>query len=67
MSEDIAIIGIGLFPFGRHEGVNAIQMGVHAANLALDDIAALQGGVQAGDGIRHATKMRVTSAECEPS
>ena len=37
MSQDIAIIGIGLFPFGRHEGVNAIQMGVQAANLALDD------------------------------
>ena len=37
MSQDIAIIGIGLYPFGRHEGVNAIQMGVQAANLALDD------------------------------
>lgn len=37
MSHDIAIIGIGLHPFGRHEGVNAIQMGVRAANLALDD------------------------------
>jgi acetyl-CoA acetyltransferase len=37
MSQDIAIIGIGLHPFGRHEGVNAIQMGVQAANLALDD------------------------------
>ncbi len=37
MSQEIAIIGIGLYPFGRHEGVNAIQMGVQAANLALDD------------------------------
>jgi acetyl-CoA acetyltransferase len=37
MSQDIAIIGIGLHPFGRHEGVNAIQMGVKAANQALDD------------------------------
>ncbi|MCH7891265.1 MAG: thiolase family protein [Myxococcales bacterium] len=37
MSQDIAIIGIGLHPFGRHEGVNAIQMGVKAANLALED------------------------------
>ena len=35
MSRDIAIIGIGLHPFGRHEGVSALQMGVHAANLAL--------------------------------
>ncbi len=37
MGHDIAIIGIGLHPFGRHEGVTAIQMGVHAANLALED------------------------------
>ena len=37
MKSEIAIIGIGLFPFGRHEGVNAIQMGVRAANAALDD------------------------------
>ncbi len=37
MSQDIAIIGIGLYPFGRHEGVNAIQMGVAAANDALKD------------------------------
>jgi len=37
MSQDIGIIGIGLFPFGRHDGVNAIQMGVQAANQALDD------------------------------
>jgi len=37
MSGDIAIIGIGLHPFGRHEGVSAMQMGVEAANLALKD------------------------------
>ncbi|MEN8183829.1 MAG: thiolase family protein [Myxococcota bacterium] len=37
MGEDIAIIGIGLHPFGRHEGVSALQMGVQAANLALED------------------------------
>ena len=34
---DIAIIGTGLKPFGRHEGVSAIQMGVEAAQAALDD------------------------------
>jgi len=37
MSLDIAIIGIGLHPFGRHEGVSAIEMGVIAANRALKD------------------------------
>ena len=34
---DVAIIGIGLHPFGRHEGVSAIEMGVIAANCALAD------------------------------
>jgi acetyl-CoA C-acetyltransferase len=34
---DIAIIGIGLYPFGRHEGVSAIDMGVAAARGALAD------------------------------
>jgi acetyl-CoA acetyltransferase len=34
---DIAIIGIGLYPFGRHEGVSAIDMGVAAARSALAD------------------------------
>jgi len=35
MSMDIAIIGIGLHPFGRHPGRSAIEMGVIAANRAL--------------------------------
>jgi len=34
---DVAIIGIGLHPFGRHEGVSALEMGVIAARKALDD------------------------------
>ena len=34
---DIAIIGIGLYPFGRHDGVSAIEMGVTAAGRALAD------------------------------
>jgi len=34
---DIAIIGIGLHPFGRHEGTTAMEMGVHAANAAIAD------------------------------
>jgi len=37
MSTDIAIIGIGLHPFGRHDGVLAIEMGVTAARRALAD------------------------------
>ncbi len=34
---DLAIIGIGMHPFGRHDGVSAIEMGVIAANRALAD------------------------------
>ena len=34
---DLAILGTGLKPFGRHDGVTPIQMGVEAAQVALDD------------------------------
>ena len=37
MAMDIAIIGIGLHPFGRHDGVGPLDMGIHAAKLALAD------------------------------
>jgi acetyl-CoA C-acetyltransferase len=37
MGDDIAIIGIGLHPFGRHPGVSAMDMGIRAARLALAD------------------------------
>ena len=34
---DVAIAGVGLYPFGRHEGVTGLAMGVKAARLALAD------------------------------
>ncbi len=37
MSMNVAILGIGLYPFGRHDGVSAMEMGVEAANAALRD------------------------------
>jgi acetyl-CoA C-acetyltransferase len=37
MSEDVAIIGIGLHPFGRHKDVSAMEMGVIAVKRALAD------------------------------
>ncbi len=46
MAQDIAVIGIGLYPFGRHEGVNAIRMGVEAANLALKDAGVVWKDIQ---------------------
>jgi acetyl-CoA acetyltransferase len=34
---EIAIAGVGLYPFGRHEGVGGLAMGVEAARRALSD------------------------------
>ena len=44
MSDDIAVVGLGIHPFGRHEGVSALQMAAIAARRALDDA-----GVRWGD------------------
>ena len=35
---DVAIIGIGIHPFGRTEGVSGLDQGVHAAREALKDV-----------------------------
>jgi acetyl-CoA acetyltransferase len=35
--EDVAIVGAGLHPFGRHEGVSGLDMAAGAARAALDD------------------------------
>ncbi|MBV8959212.1 MAG: thiolase family protein, partial [Actinobacteria bacterium] len=32
---DVAIVGIGLHPFGRHEGVSDVDMGVYASRQAM--------------------------------
>ena len=34
---DVAIVGIGMHPFGRFDGVSALDMGVHATRDALRD------------------------------
>ena len=34
---DVAIIGIGIHPFGRTEGVSGLDQGVYAAKQALKD------------------------------
>lgn len=35
--EDIAIIGIGMKPFGRHEGISGQEQGAFALRAALAD------------------------------
>ena len=37
MTEDVAIVGVGMHPFGRHEGVTGLQMAAVAARRALVD------------------------------
>jgi acetyl-CoA C-acetyltransferase len=37
VSDDVAVVGLGIHPFGRHEGVSALQMAAIAARRALDD------------------------------
>jgi acetyl-CoA acetyltransferase len=34
---EIAIVGVGIHPFGRHEGMSALAMGAHAVRAALTD------------------------------
>ncbi len=48
MANDIAIIGVGLYPFGRHEKVSAIEMGVAAARQAMADAGVHWKDVQVG-------------------
>jgi acetyl-CoA C-acetyltransferase len=34
---DVAIVGLGIHPFGRHDGITGLEMGATAARGALDD------------------------------
>ena len=37
VTEDVAVVGVGIHPFGRHEGVTGLQMAAIAARRALAD------------------------------
>ena len=37
MNRDVAIVGIGMHPFGRHEGVSGMEQGAHAVREACKD------------------------------
>jgi acetyl-CoA acetyltransferase len=43
---DVALAGIGIHPFGRHEGVSALAMGAFAVRAALADAGAAWREVQ---------------------
>ena len=44
MSDDVAIVGIGMHPFGRHDGVTGMEQGAVAIRNACADA-----GVEWGD------------------
>ena len=48
MASDIAIIGVGLHPFGRHDDKSAIEMGVFAARQAMADAGVRWQDIQVG-------------------
>lgn len=50
MSTEVAIVGIGIHPFGRHEGVTGRTMGAHASRAALRDAGVEWGDVQCAYG-----------------
>ena len=37
MSDDVAIVGIGMHPFGRHDGVSGMEQGAIAVRRACAD------------------------------
>lgn len=43
---DMAIVGIGLYPFGRHAGVSAVAMGAEATRKALRDAGVTWADIQ---------------------
>ena len=46
---DVAIVGIGMHEFGRHDGVTGMDQGVVAVRRALADAGALIRGVYASN------------------
>jgi acetyl-CoA acetyltransferase len=47
---DVAIVGIGIHPFGRHKGVSGRYQGVHAAREALRDAGLAWGDIRFAAG-----------------
>lgn len=47
---DVAIIGVGLHPFGRFEGKSAMEMGVDAISAAVADAGVQWGDIEAATG-----------------
>ncbi len=70
-TDDVAIVGIGMHPFGRHEGVSGMDMGVTAVRSALADAGvqwediqfAFGGSVSAGSPDTMVSKLGLTGLQ----
>lgn len=51
----VAIVGIGIHPFGRTPGLTGLQQGAYAARLALQDAGVDWGDIQFGFGGSHSS------------
>ena len=49
-SDDVAIIGLGIHPFGRHDGVSGFDMAVYATQAALADAGLTWGDIDFAAG-----------------
>ena len=71
MSDDVAIVGIGMHPFGRHEGVSGMEQGAAAirtacadANIKWADLEfAFGGSVAAGNPDSMVSQMGLTGLQ----
>lgn len=71
MSEDVAIVGIGIHPFGRHEGVTGMEQGAVAVRKACADAGiewsdlqfAFGGSVAAGAADTMVSQMGLTGLQ----
>lgn len=71
MSDDVAIVGIGMHPFGRHEGVSGMEQGAFAIRQACKDAGiewkdlefAFGGSVAAGQPDTMVSQMGLTGLQ----
>ena len=71
MSDDVAIVGIGMHPFGRHEGVSGMEQGAVAIRKACADAGiewadlqfAFGGSVAAGSPDHMVSQMGLTGLQ----
>jgi acetyl-CoA C-acetyltransferase len=63
---NVAIVGIGIHPFGRHEGVSGLDMGVYATRQALWDAGMEWRDLEFAFGGSLAAQLRETAGSANP-